>query len=182
MAFTSWLNKGTLITLEDGSQKAIESIEVDDLIQTFDMSPDDFDGAHIVNNETCTAKVKEITENTVDGGDVSTITFDNGSKLTLSNDYPIYGFAKEIGWLTNDIEATKTKYGNSEADGDDDRWDEIKVESEVFLDGDDIDASVTNIEAHTEGTNFSMYTIESLEKGDVVFANNVLVASGGNLS
>ena len=36
MAFTSWLNKGTLITLEDGSQKAIESIEVDDLIQTFD--------------------------------------------------------------------------------------------------------------------------------------------------
>lgn len=178
MAFTSWLNKGTLITLEDGSQKAIESIEVDDTVQTFDMDTDEFDSAHIVNNEQSTAKVKEIIENTVDGGDVSTITFNNGSKLTLTNDYPIYGYSEEVGWLTNDIEATKTKYGNTEGDGDDDRWNEIKVESEVFLDGDDIDASVTNIEAHKEGTNFSMYTIESLEKGDVVFANNILVASG----
>jgi hypothetical protein len=177
MAFTSWLNKGTLITLEDGSQKAIESIEVDDLLQTFDMSPDEFDSAHIENNEQSNAKVKEITENTVDGGDVSTITFDNGSKLTLTNDYPIYAYAEQAaGWLTNDIEATKTKYGNTE--GGDDRWEELVVESKVFLDGDDIDASVTNIEAHTEGTNFSMYTIESLEKGDVVFANNVLVISG----
>ena len=43
MAFTSWLNKGTLITLEDGSQKAIESIEVDDTVQTFDMDTEEFD-------------------------------------------------------------------------------------------------------------------------------------------
>jgi len=177
MAFTSWLNKGTLITLEDGSQKAIESIEVGDSVQTFDMDTEEFDSAHIENNEQSTAKVKEINENTVDGGDVSTITFDNGSKLTLSNDYPIHAYSEEAaGWLTSDIEATKTKYGNTE--GGDDRWEELEVESKVFLDGDDIDASVTNIEAHKEGTNFSMYTIESLEKGDVVFANNILVASG----
>ena len=50
MAFTSWLNKGTLITLEDGSQKAIESIEVGDTVQTFDMDTEEFDSAHIENN------------------------------------------------------------------------------------------------------------------------------------
>ena len=78
MAFTSWLNKGTLITLEDGSQKAIESIEVGDTVQTFDMDTEEFDSAHIENNEQSATKVKEVEENTVDGDRVSTITFDNG--------------------------------------------------------------------------------------------------------
>ena len=116
-------------------------------------------------------------ENTVDGDRVSTITFDNGSELTLTNDYPIYGYSGEVAWLTNDVEATETKYGNEDEDSAA-RWDEIKVGSEVYLDGDDTSASVTDVESHKEGTSFSMYTIETLEKGDVVFANNVLVAVG----
>ena len=69
------------------------------------------------------------------------------------------------------------KYGNEDEDSAA-RWDEIKVGSEVYLDGDDTSASVTDVESHKEGTSFSMYTIETLEKGDVVFANNVLVAVG----
>lgn len=177
MAFTSWLNKGTLITLEDGSQKAIESIEVDDTVQTFDMDTEEFDSAHIENNEQSATKVIEVEENTVDGDRVSTITFDNGSELTLTNDYPIYGYSGEVAWLTNDVEATETKYGNEDEDSAA-RWDKIKVGSEVYLDGDDTSASVTDVESHKEGTSFSMYTIETLEKGDVVFANNVLVAAG----
>ena len=177
MAFTSWLNKGTLITIEDGSQKVIESIEVGDSVQTFDMNSEDFDNAHIENNEQSATKVKAIKENTIDGGDVSTITFDNGSKLTLSNDYPIHGYSAEDAWLTSDIEASQALYGIEDTDAST-KWTKLEVGSEVFLDGDDIDASVTNIESHTDEDEFTMYAVVSLKEGHLIFANNILVAAG----
>lgn len=178
MAFTSWLNKGTLITLEDGSQKAIESIEAGDSVQTFDIGGEDFDGAHIEQNEQSNTEVKQVKEKTVDGGNVATLTFDNGSKLTLTKDYPLFGYSENDSWLTADEDATKDLYGNSDEDGDDGRFTEIENGKEVFLDGDDSIAIITNTESHTDEDEFTMYTIDSLEKGHTVFANNILIAAG----
>jgi len=180
MAFTSWLNKGTLITLEDGSQKAIESIEVGDSVQTFDMNHEDFDSAHIENNEQSATEVKEVKENTVDGGSVSTITFDNGSEVTLTNDYPIYGYSEDDAWIMCDVEATEVLYGTDDEDGGE-RFSEVKVGTEAYLDGDDTSASVTDVETHKDGTSFSMYTISTLEAGNTVFANHIMVAAGSQL-
>jgi len=61
----SWVNKGTLITLEDGSQKAIEELSKGDKIQTYHAGTEDFDGAHIEHNEQSAGAISDIVENSI---------------------------------------------------------------------------------------------------------------------
>ena len=48
---SSYIDKGTLITLGDGSRIAIENLKVGDEVQSYHMQSEQFDMSHIENNE-----------------------------------------------------------------------------------------------------------------------------------
>ena len=183
MANFSWLNKGTLITLEDGSQKAIEEIAVGDKIQTYDASGEDFDGAHIEHNEQTSGAVTEVEENSIEGVDVSKISLSNDTNLILSSDSPIYGMKESINWVTPSKEAAEELYGPGEHEDDEpeSRFTELAADDSVFVDdgeGLSYDVSVTEIESQDDEDDFTMYCISDLDKGGSFFANGVLLGIG----
>ena len=188
MANFSWLNKGTLITLEDGSQKAIEEIAVGDKIQTYDASSEDFDGAHIEQNEQTSGAVTEVEENSIESVDVSKISFSNDTNLILSSDSPIYGMKTGTNWVTPSKDAAEEVYGagerteeDIEADAPESRFTELAADDSVFVDdgeGLSYDVTVTEIESQEGKDDFTMYCISELDKGGTLFANGVLLGIG----
>ena len=183
MANFSWLNKGTLITLEDGSQKAIEEIAAGDKIQTYDASAEDFDGAHIEHNEQTSGAVTEVQENTIESVDVSKISFSNDTNLVLSSDSPIHGMKTETNWVAASKDAAEEIYGAGEHEDDEpeSRFSAIIANDPVFVDdgeGLSYDVSVTEIESQEGEDDFTMYCISNLDKGDTFFANGVLLGLG----
>ena len=183
MANFSWLNKGTLITLEDGSQKAIEEIAVGDKVQTYGASAEDFDGAHIEHNEQTSGAVTEVEENSIEGVDVSKISLSNDTNLILSSDSPIYGMKESINWVTPSKEAAEELYGPGEHEDDEpeSRFTELAADDSVFVDdgeGLSYDVSVTEIESQDDEDDFTMYCISDLDKGGSFFANGVLLGIG----
>ena len=183
MANLSWLNTGTLITLHDGSQKAIEEIAKGDKIQTYDGSSEDFDGAHIEHNEQTAGAVTEVEENSIEGVDVSKISLSNDTNLILSSDSPIYGMKESINWVTPSKEAAEELYGPGEHEDDEpeSRFTELAADDSVFVDdgeGLSYDVSVTEIESQDDEDDFTMYCISNLDKGGSFFANGVLLGIG----
>jgi len=183
MANFSWLNTGTLITLEDGSQKAIEKIAVGDKIQTYDASAEDFDGAHIEHNEQTSGAVREVEENSIESVDVSKISLSNDTNLVLSSDSPIYGMKEGINWVTPSKDAAEELYGVGEhAEGEpDSRFTELAVADSVFVDdgeGLSYDVQVTEIESQDGEDDFTMYCIGDIDIGGTFFANGVLLGVG----
>jgi hypothetical protein len=188
MANFSWLNKGTLITLEDGSQKAIEEIAAGDKIQTYDGSAEDFDSAHIEHNEQTSGAVTEVEENSIESVDVSKISFSNDTNLILSSDSPIHGMKTGTNWVAASKDAAEELYGagerteaDIEADAPESRFTELAADDSVFVDdgeGLSYDVSVTEIESQKDEDDFTMYCISELDKGGTFFANGVLLGLG----
>jgi len=185
MANFSWLNAGTLITLEDGSQKAIEEIVAGDKIQTYDAETEDFDGAHIEHNEQTSGAVTEVQENTIESVDVSKISLSNDTNLVLSSDSPIYGMASDVNWVTPSKDAAEDMYGAGEhAEGEpESRFTELAADDSVFVDDGDglsYDVTVEEVESQEGEDDFTMYCITDLENGGTLFANGVLLGIGVN--
>ena len=183
MANLSWLNTGTLITLEDGSQKAIEEIAAGDKIQTYDASAEDFDGAHIEHNEQTSGAVTEVQENTIESVDVSKISLSNDTNLVLSSDSPIYGMKEGTNWVTPSKDAAEEVYGVGEREDDEpeSRFSALIANDPVFVDdgeGLSYDVSVTEVESQEGKDDFTMYCISDLDKGGTFFANGVLLGLG----
>jgi len=188
MTNLSWLNKGTLITLEDGSQKAIEELAEGDKIQTYYAIGEDFDSAHIEQNEQTSAAILEIEENSIEGVDVSKISFSNDTNLVLSSDTPIHSVVSTQGWVVASKEAAEELYGigerteeDIEAGAPESRFTELKVNAPIFVDdgeGLSYDVTVSEIESQEGKDDFTMYCIGGLDKGDFFFANGVLLGLG----
>ncbi len=188
MANFSWLNKGTLITLEDGSQKAIEEIVAGDKIQTYDASGEDFDGAHIEHNDQTSGAVTEVEENSIESVDVSKISLSNDTNLVLSSDSPIYGMKDGVNWVVASKDAAEELYGvgerteeDIEAGAPESRFTALAVNDSVFVDdgeGLSYDVSVTEIESQDGEDDFTMYCISDIEIGGTFFANGVLLGIG----
>ncbi len=188
MANFSWVNTGTLITLEDGSQKAIEELAEGDKIQTYNAIGEDFDGAHIEQNEQTSAAILEIEENSIEGVDVSKISFSNDTNLVLSSDTPIHSVVGNQGWVAVSKEAAEELYGKGERSEEDieagapeSRFIELEVNAPIFVDDGDglsYDVTVSEIESQEGKDDFTMYCISDLDKGDFFFANGVLLGIG----
>ena len=188
MANLSWLNKGTLITLEDGSQKAIEELSKGDKIQTYIAGGEDFDGAHIEHNEQTAAAITDIEENSIEGVDVSKISLSNETYLILSSDSPIYGMKDGINWVAASTEAAEELYGageqteaDIEAGAPKSRFTSLIADDSVFVDDGDglsYDVTVSEVESQEGKDDFNMYCIGELDKGDFFFANGVLLGIG----
>jgi len=189
MANLSWLNKGTLITLEDGSQKAIEELAEGDKIQTYRAGGEDFDGAHIEHNEQSAGAITDIEENSsIEGVDVSKISLSNDTDLVLSSDSPLYGVKGNTGWVVASTEAAEELYGAGvrdeeeiESGAPESRFSAIEANDPVFVDdgeGLSYDVTVSEIESQEGKDDFTMYCIGGLDKGDFFFANGVLLGLG----
>lgn len=189
MANLSWLNKGTLITLEDGSQKAIEELAEGDKIQTYRAGGEDFDGAHIEHNEQSAAAITDIEENSsIEGVDVSKISLSNDTDLVLSSDSPLHGVKSGHNWIVASKEAAEELYGAGvrdeeeiESGAPESRFSAIEANDPVFVDdgeGLSYDVIVSEIESQEGKDDFTMYCIGGLDKGDFFFANGVLLGLG----
>jgi len=189
MANLSWLNKGTLITLEDGSQKAIEELAEGDKIQTYRAGGEDFDGAHIEHNEQSAGAITDIEENSsIEGVDVSKISLSNDTDLVLSSDSPLHGVKSGHNWIVASKEAAEELYGAGERDEEEiesgapeSRFSAISANDPVFVDdgeGLSYDVTVSEIESQEGKDDFTMYCIGGLDKGDFFFANGVLLGLG----
>ena len=189
MANLSWLNKGTLITLEDGSQKAIEELAEGDKIQTYRAGGEDFDGAHIEHNEQSAGAITDIEENSsIEGVDVSKISLSNDTDLVLSSDSPLHGVKSGHNWIVASKEAAEELYGAGERDEEEiesgapeSRFSAIEANDPVFVDdgeGLSYDVIVSEIESQEGKDDFTMYCIGGLDKGDFFFANGVLLGLG----
>ncbi len=185
----SWVNKGTLITLEDGSQKAIEELAEGDKIQTYRAGGEDFDGAHIEHNEQSAAAITDIEENSsIEGVDVSKISLSNDTDLVLSSDSPLHGVKSGHNWIVASKEAAEELYGAGERDEEEiesgapeSRFSAISANDPVFVDdgeGLSYDVTVSEIESQEGKDDFTMYCIGGLDKGDFFFANGVLLGLG----
>ena len=188
MANLSWLNKGTLITLEDGSQKAIEELAEGDKIQTYRAGGEDFDGAHIEHNEQSAGAISDIEENSIEGVDVSKISLSNDTDLVLSSDSPLHGVKSGHNWIVASKEAAEELYGAGErteeeieSGAPESRFSAISANDPVFVDdgeGLSYDVTVSDIESQEGKDDFTMYCIGGLDKGDFFFANGVLLGLG----
>ena len=188
MAKLSWINKGTLITLEDGSQKAIEELTKGDKLQTYHAGGEDFDGAHIENNEQSAAAITDIEENSIEGVDVSKMSLSNETYLILSSDSPLYGVKEGSNWVVASTEAAEELYGAGErteeeieSGAPESRFSAIEANDPVFVDdgeGLSYEVTVSEIESQEGKDDFNMYCIGGLDKGDFFFANGVLLGLG----
>ena len=188
MANLSWLDTGTLITLHDGSQKAIEEILVGDKVQTYDGSAEDFDSAHIEVNEQTSGAVTEVQENSIESVDVSKISLSNETYLVLSSDSPIHGMKEGTNWVVASKDAAEEVYGAGEYTEEDkeaglpeSRFSAIAADDSVFVDdgeGLSYDVTVTEVESQEGKDDFTMYCISGLDKGSTIFANGVLLGLG----
>ena len=88
--------EGTLITLADGTKKAIEEIKVGDSVLTFNLISKEIEKQEV---EATTSKR---VHSTVQYG------FEDGTVIEATNDHPLY--CSNLGWVSNDVDYTKEKY------------------------------------------------------------------------
>ncbi len=84
--FNSGLLKGTTIRMADGTKKNVEDIKVGDIVDSYDLTVDGSDMAHMRFNKPVGAEVISITSRIENN--VVTTTFDNDNSLTTTLEYP----------------------------------------------------------------------------------------------
>ena len=164
---SSYIDKGTLITVEDGSKVAIEDLKVGDKVQSYDMSSDDFDQSHPGNNEQISVEVVEVNSETIPGEEVSKLSLSNKSVLSVTG-CDLFGAAESSGILAlpSDDDLSGDEFSGKE---------EIVVGDTIYIDSGEMlgDVSVEGIDGWTKSR--EMHSI-SIMNGDTVFANEVLVS------
>ena len=163
----SYIDKGTLITVEDGSKVAIEDLKVGDKVQTYNMSDEDFDQSHLGLNEQIAVKIAEINLETIPGDQVNKVSLSNKSELSISGCDLFSAFeGKGILALPSD-----EVIGGDEEGG---RVD-IVIGDIIYIDSGEklSDVSVEGIEEWKNSR--EMYNIW-VEGGTTVFANEALVS------
>ena len=84
--FNSGLLKGTTIRMADGTKKNVEDIKVGDIVDSYDLTADGSDMAHMRFNKPTGSEVLSIT-NRIENNLVIT-TLNNGNSLTTTLEYP----------------------------------------------------------------------------------------------
>ena len=75
--FYSFLAKGTLITLSDGTTKAVEELVKDDKVLTYNYSAKNHDGAHLENNELRIGTIANLIKYLIPKKDTVKVTLSN---------------------------------------------------------------------------------------------------------
>ena len=194
--------KGAKVTLADGSYKNIEDIVEGDEVQTYDMSSEDFDSASIHQNKQTTTKVDVVKDGTEKSKNMIKIkleqyidedlyTIDELEEIKIDlnfdelvmNKYTAIMGGDDKGWIVHDRDNLVSLLNEETTEGEEehdfsDVYSQIEVDSTVSADSDkDLkELKVTSIDkTDTEDEEVKVYSILSLEAGDCVFVNDVLV-------
>ena len=197
--------KGAKVTLADGSYKNIEDIVEGDEVQTYDMSSEDFDSASIHQNKQTTTKVDVVKDGTEKSKNMIRIKLEqyidedlytteeleeiktdltdlNFDELVMNKYTAVMG-GDDKGWIVHDRDNLVSFLNEETTEGEEehdfsDEYSQIEVDSTVSADSDkDLkELKVTSIDkTDTEDEEVKVYSILSLEAGDYIFVNDVLV-------
>jgi len=161
------IDKGTLITVADGSKVSVEDLKVGDKVQSYDMNADEFDMAHLDNSEQISVEVVEVNLETIPGEEVCKLSFSNKSVLSVSG-CDLYGADDSAGCLL--LPSDKDISGEEHVG-----MAKIKVDDTVYIDSNDSleDVEVESLDSWANSR--EMISI-SIKGGDTVFANGILVS------
>ena len=194
--------KGAKVTLADGSYKNIEDIVEGDEVQTYDMSSEDFDSASIHQNKQTTTKVDVVKDGTEKSKNMIRIKLEqyidedlytteeleeiktdlNFDELVMNKYTAVMG-GDDKGWIVHDRDNLVLLLNEETTEGEEehdfsDVYSQIEVDSTVSADSDKNlkELKVASIDkTDTEDEEVKVYSILSLEAGDCVFVNDVLV-------
>ena len=194
--------KGAKVTLADGSYKNIEDIVEGDEVQTYDMSSEDFDSASIHQNKQTTTKVDVVKDGTEKSKNMIRIKLEqyidedlytteeleeiktdlNFDELVM-NKYTVIMGGDDKGWIVHDRDNLVSFLNEQTTEGEvehdfSDGYSQMEVDSTVSADSDKNlkELKVTSIDkTDTEDEEVKVYSILSLEAGDCIFVNDVLV-------
>lgn len=181
------VEKGSQITMKDGSYKSIEDILPGDDVQTYVMGGEDFDSANISNNEQKSTKVMNCGKSTEEMPLVKinfeSVSFDDDgeevkseSSLVMNSTGVMMG-GDDIGWVIPDFDRLTNILVNEENNNTEEVADwgnQLEVGMDVSADSDKslMNKKVISIE---EVSDVETYYIDGLKDGDTIFANDVLV-------
>jgi hypothetical protein len=200
----------SLITLRDGSYKAVQELTIEDEVRTFNMNLESFDSANIHLNEPIYSKIGGISKIEIIESDLLKIqtnlkkiyvesTWGNifdGPTMLIHNQTAIMG-GSSLGWLVGNLEkVTENRPVSRGHDGElhpiysleDEtleqflgRFSQLKVEisiqtdAEVYKEQFKEKKKITSIEKLTGNNKQILYCIESLEDGDSIYVNDIMV-------
>jgi len=200
----------SLITLRDGSYKAVQELTIEDEVRTFNMNLESFDSANIHLNEPIYSKIGGISKIEIIESDLLKIqtnlkkiyvesTWGNifdGPTMLIHNQTAIMG-GSSLGWLVGNLEkVTENRPVSRGYDGElhpiysleDEtleqflgRFSQLKVEisiqtdAEVYKEQFKEKKKITSIEKLTGNNKQILYCIESLEDGDSIYVNDIMV-------
>ena len=183
----TYIEKGSQITMKDGSYKSIEDVVVGDDVQTYNMQGEDFDSANISLNEQTSTKVTNCGKSTEEMPLVKinfeSVSFDDDgeevkseSSLVMNSTGVMMGGA-DIGWVIPDFDRLTNILVNEENNNTEEVADwgnQLEVGMDVSADSDKslMNKKVISIE---EVSDVETYYIDGLKDGDTIFANDVLV-------
>ena len=200
----------SLITLRDGSYKAVQELTIEDEVRTFNMNLESFDSANIHLNKPIYSKIGGISKIEIIESDLLKIqtnlkkiyvesTWGNifdGPTMLIHNQTAIMG-GSSLGWLVGNLEkVTENRPVSRGHDGElhpiysleDEtleqflgRFSQLKVEisiqtdAEVYKEQFKEKKKITSIEKLTGNNKQILYCIESLEDGDSIYVNDIMV-------
>ncbi|MBC8421953.1 MAG: hypothetical protein H8E03_00875 [Pelagibacteraceae bacterium] len=134
MYFNSFIAKDTLITLSDGKLKAVDKLKVGDTVQTFNQNAQNYDGAHLENNEQIPGIITRLGKKLIPESDTVKITLSNGYEIVVTKDYPLIGGGKSAGWQIYDAFMYVKNYKNISIDTIEELEEIIRPDVEVISD------------------------------------------------
>ena len=129
------VSSGTLITMLDDYQKPIEEIQTGDVIKTFDMASDDYDGAHPWMNTPTYTTVRKVKKQRATK--LVKIKFSDGTDLITTIGHPLRMQAMPCGIVYRE-EGIETR-GCSEVNEDMEEYDRVGARAKTITDIDDVD-------------------------------------------
>ena len=168
--FYSFLAKGTLITLSDGTTKAVEELVKDDKVLTYNYSAKNHDGAHLENNELRIGTIANLIKYLIPRKDTVKVTLSNGNEIVVTKDFPLIGAGKAIGWQVYDAIAYKDKEVSFEV---------LEVGKELYSWPIKVNEyeHITSLEEQTGEDLEEMYCVNKVMIGHTIFANGFLVSA-----
>lgn len=182
----------SLITLRDGSYKAVQELTIEDEVRTFNMNLESFDSANIYLNEPIYSKIGGISKIEIIESDLLKIQTNlkkiyvettwgkvDEPTMLIHNQTAIMG-GSSLGWLVGNLEKVTENRPPSDETLEQflGRFSELKVGISIQTDAevykDNLPKKIKSIEKLTGNNKQILYCIESLEDGDSIYVNDVM--------
>ena len=185
----------SLITLRDGSYKAVQELTIEDEVRTFNMDLESFDCANIHLNEPIYSKIGGISKIEIIESDLLKIQSNlkkiyvestwgkvDEPTMLIHNQTAIMG-GSSLGWLVGNLEKVTENRPPSDETLEQflGRFSELEVEisiqtdAEVYKEQFKEKKKIKSIEKLTGNNKQILYCIESLEDGDSIYVNDIMV-------